>query len=649
MHVSLVANPSHLEAVDPVVEGKTRGVQRRRGDVNRKKVIPVLIHGDAAFRGQGVVSETFNLYMLKGYKTGGTIHIVVNNQIGFTTASKDARSTFFTTDVAKTVPAPILHVNGDDPEAVVRAIDLAFQFRQKFSYDVVVDIMCYRRLGHNETDEPSFTHPLMYKKIENHPSVIQIYGARLDKDGAFSLREQDDFRTRYVGMLRHELERARGGYTPPATDAFAEGDWKDFKEGYTQDRVETAVPPRTLQKVGSALTTVPDGFDIHPKLRRFVAARSEALGRGEGIDWAFAESLAFGALLLEGYHVRLSGEDTARGTFSQRHSVWWDVTADKPRAYVALNHIDEAQSHFSVYDSPLSEFSVLGFDYGYSLAQPRVLVLWEAQFGDFANGAQVIIDQFIAAGESKWQRASGLVMLLPHGYEGQGPDHSSAHMERYLQLCAQDNMQVCYPTTPAQYFHLLRRQMKRSFRKPLVVMTPKSLLRHKLAVSRAADLTAGTFEEVLDDGAEAPKTLLLCTGKVFYDLLQRREAESRRDVAIVRIEQLYPWPEERIRAALTRYAGCETVRWVQEEPRNRGAWSFVSEPLRALLDGKTLEYAGRPAGASPAAGSHKQHESELEALLDEALAGAPIAPRRKGPVRATAAATAGERVKKAGL
>ena len=353
MHVSLVANPSHLEAVDPVVEGKTRGVQRRRGDVNRKKVIPVLIHGDAAFRGQGVVPETFNLFMLRGYRTGGTIHVVVNNQIGFTTASRDARSTFFTTDVARTAPVPILHVNGDDPDYVLRAIDLAFQFRQKFSYDVVVDIMCYRRLGHNEADEPSFTHPLMYKKIENHPSVTQLYGEKLDKAGVYSLRDQDAFRTRYVGMLRSELQRARAGYTPPATDAFAAGAWKGFQPGYSHAPVDTAVVPATLRKVGAALSTVPEGFHIHPKLQRFVGARREALDRGQGIDWAFAESLAFGTLLLEGNHVRLSGEDSGRGTFSQRHAVWWDATAEKPRSYVPLNHVEAGQAHFSVYDSPL--------------------------------------------------------------------------------------------------------------------------------------------------------------------------------------------------------------------------------------------------------------------------------------------------------
>ncbi len=642
MHVSLVANPSHLEAVDPVVEGKTRGVQRRRGDVNRKKVIPVLIHGDAAFRGQGVVSETFNLYMLRGYKTGGTIHIVVNNQIGFTTASKDARSTFFTTDVAKTAPVPILHVNGDDPEYVVRAIDLAFQFRQKFSYDVVVDIMCYRRLGHNEADEPSFTHPLMYKKIENHPSVIQIYGGKLDKAGVFSLRDQDEFRTRYVGMLRADLQRARAGYAPPATDAFAGGAWKDFEPGYSHAPVETAVAPKTLQRVGAALSTVPEGFHIHPKLQRFVAARREALSRGEGIDWAFAEGLAFGTLLLEGNHVRLSGEDSSRGTFSQRHAVWWDVTADKPRSYIPLNYVEAGQAHFSVYDSPLSEFSVLGFDYGYSLAQPNVLVLWEAQFGDFANGAQVIIDQFIAAGESKWRRASGLVMLLPHGYEGQGPEHSSAHLERYLQLCAEDNLQVCYPTTPAQYFHLLRRQMRSRYRKPLIVMTPKSLLRHKLAVSRVDDLTSGRFEAVLDDPARPAeaKTLLLCSGKVFYDLLQHRGADSHSGVAIVRLEQLYPLPEQQLREVFTRYAACQNVRWVQEEPKNRGAWTFARERLQPFAGTRQIEYVGRPERASPAAGSHKVHEAELEALIQGAFAPVPGARGGKG----TAAGNGGSTV-----
>jgi 2-oxoglutarate dehydrogenase E1 component len=636
MHVSLVANPSHLEAVDPVVQGKARGVQRRRGDVNRKKVVPILIHGDAAFRGQGVVSETFNLYMLRGYKTGGTIHIVVNNQIGFTTASKDARSTFFTTDVAKTCPVPILHVNGDDPDYVVRAIELAFQFRQKFSYDVVVDIMCYRRLGHNEADEPSFTHPLMYKQIENHPSVVQIYGAKLDKAAVVSLREQDDFRTGYVGLLRKELERARAGYAPAATDAYGEGDWRDFRPGYSHERVATAIATRDLQKVGTALTVTPEGFGLHPKLQRFVAARKDALSRGEGIDWAFAESLAFGTLLLDGYHVRLSGEDSARGTFSQRHAVWWDVTADRPRSHVPLNHIESGQSHLSVYDSPLSEFSVLGFDYGYSLAQPKVLVLWEAQFGDFANGAQVIIDQFIVAGESKWQRASGLVMLLPHGYEGQGPEHSSAHLERYLQLCAQDNIQVCYPTTPAQYFHLLRRQMKRLFRKPLIVMTPKSLLRHKQAVSRTAELTGGFFQDVLDDPARPAdaRTLLLCTGKVYYDLAHHREADGRNDAAIVRLEQLYPFPEEQLVAVLAGYAACERVVWVQEEPRNRGAWTFARERIQPLLGGKPLEYAGRPEGASPATGSHRQHEAELESLVSAAFSSKPSAGPKKGATRA---------------
>jgi 2-oxoglutarate dehydrogenase E1 component len=422
-------------------------------------------------------------------------------------------------------------------------------------------------------------------------------------------------------MLKGELQKARSGFEPKATDAYEEGDWKGFRAGFSHDPVATAVAGDVLDSIAGALTTIPEGFTLHPKLQRFVAQRAEAYLSGEGVDWAFAESLAFGSLLVEGYHVRLSGEDSGRGTFSQRHAVWWDVSASAPRAYVALNHIRENQSPFSVYDSPLSEFSILGFEYGYSLAQPKVLVLWEAQFGDFANGAQVVIDQFVAAGESKWQRASGLVLLLPHGYEGQGPEHSSAHLERYLQLCAEDNIQVVYPTTPAQYFHVLRRQMKRNFRKPLVVMTPKSLLRHKMAVSRVDEMTSGRFLEVIDD-PEPPKnveSVLLCSGKVYYDLLQRRTDGENTRTAIVRIEQLYPFPQAQLDGVLANYSGVTDFRWVQEEPRNRGAWSFVHNRLLDLEAVGSVQYVGRAASASPAAGSYAQHVAELEELLNEAF------------------------------
>ncbi|MEJ2725815.1 MAG: 2-oxoglutarate dehydrogenase E1 component, partial [Deltaproteobacteria bacterium] len=493
IHISLVPNPSHLESVDPVVQGKTRAIQRKHRDRNRKKVLPILIHGDAAFSGQGVVAETFNLSQLKGYRTGGTIHLIINNQIGFTTASREARSTFFATDIAKTLPVPIFHVNSDDPEAVIRVLDLALAWRQKFGYDVVVDIICYRRMGHNEADEPSFTHPLMYNLIKNHSSVTKLYGERLDKEKVFPKEEQEDFTKSYVSVLKTELEKSKNGIEVPANDGFQRGEWRQFQAEYSFDVPETKVSEADLLTIGRALTSSPDDFALHSKLQRIIKSRKDILEKGEGFDWAFAESLSFGTLLLEGHHIRLSGEDCGRGTFSQRHAIWWDVKSPEPRGYIPLNEIASEQAKFSVHDSPLSEFSVLGFEYGYSTAQPNVLVLWEAQFGDFVNGAQVIIDQYIVSGEAKWFRASGLVMLLPHGMEGQGPEHSHAYLERFLQLCAQDNIQVCNVTTPAQYFHLLRRQLKQPFRKPLVVMSPKSLLRHKMAVSSMSDFTKGRF------------------------------------------------------------------------------------------------------------------------------------------------------------
>ncbi len=630
IHVSLVANPSHLEAVDPVVEGKCRAIQRRRRDWNRKKVVPVLIHGDAAFSGQGVVAETFNLMQLKGYRTGGTIHIVLNNQIGFTTASRDARSTFFPTDIAKTMPVPIFHANGDYPESVARAINLAMRFRQKFGYDAVVDIICYRRLGHNEADEPSYTHPIMYDLIKKHESVTTLYGQRLAQEGAYSLDDQKKFRTRYRGVLKDELQKARSGYQPRLDDAFQGGEWAGFQHEYSFAPVETGVPEQDLRRIARALTVPPDDFALHPKLKRFLQDRADAMQRGAGIDWSFGEALAFGSLLIEGHPIRLSGEDSGRATFSQRHAVWWDVKAPAPTTYTPLQHIDETQAQFSVYDSPLSEFAVLGFDYGYSLAQPNMLVIWEAQFGDFANGAQVIIDQFISSAESKWFRASGLVMLLPHGYEGQGPEHSSAHLERYLQLCADQNMQVVNPTTPAQYFHLLRRQLKQPFRKPLVVMTPKSLLRRKACLSSVQELSAGSFRTVIDDDSVSPERterVILCSGKVYYDLLQRRSDLGREDIALVRLEQIYPFDRERLQAMLQRYRDSAEVIWCQEETRNRGAYSFVLEPLNELLEptARRLAYIGRAASPSPATGSYKQHAEELEEILGQAI-GPPQSP-----------------------
>jgi 2-oxoglutarate dehydrogenase E1 component len=623
IHVSMVANPSHLESVDPVVEGKTRGIQRRNKDWNRKKVLPVLIHGDASFSGQGVVAETFNLSQLKGYRTGGTVHIIVNNQIGFTTASRDARSTFFATDIAKSMPVPIFHANGDDPEAVVRAIDLAMRYRQKFGYDAVVDIMCYRRRGHNEADEPSFTHPIMYNMIKQHKSVTTLYGEKVAADGTYSKEEQDQFREKYRNVLKEELDKAKGGHKPNLNDAYERGEWSQFTGKYDPTPVETGVSKERLQQITNSLTTVPEGFAVHPKLKRFLKHRADTFAEGTGIDWAFAESLSFGSLLLEGYPIRLSGEDSGRGTFSQRHAVWWDAEAPVPKTHTPLRNLSPNQASFSVYDSPLSEFSVLGFDYGYSLAQPNILVIWEAQFGDFVNGGQVVIDQFISAGESKWFRSTGLVMFLPHGYEGQGPEHSSAHLERFLQLCADNNMQVVYPSTPAQLFHLLRRQMKQDFRKPLIVMTPKSLLRHKRCVSSVEDMTQGHYQLLLEDDLDPKQVdrLIFCSGKVYYDLLERREELEDDRTALVRLEQLYPFPREDVERVVGSYSTDTEVVWCQEESENRGAYHFVQNILDDILldTNRRVRYVGRPPSPSPAAGSHKQHLEELENFLSEAF------------------------------
>ena len=616
VHVSLVANPSHLEAVDPVVQGKARGVQRRRGDVHRKKVIPVLIHGESAFTGQGVVAETFNMAQLRGFKTGGTVHIIVNNQIGFTTASRDSRSTLYCTDVAKSMPVPIFHVNGDQPEYVVRAIQLALRFRQKFGYDAVVDIVCYRKYGHNEADDPSFTHPRMYRLIEAAEGVSTIFGRKLDRDGVYAADDQDRFRSEYRSFLKETLELARKEPVEYVSEGFAHGEWQGYTKEYDHTPVHTGVPIDVLRTIGNVITTVPDGFAIHAKLMRILKSKRAALDTGVGIDWGTAEALGFGSLLLEGNSVRLSGEDSGRGTFSHRHAVWWNTDSEQPEPYTPLAELGSADVRFRAYDSPLSEYSVLGFEYGNALVQPEMLTIWEAQFGDFCNGAQVIIDQFITAGQSKWDRGSGLVMLLPHGYEGQGPEHSSAHIERFLQLSAEENIQVCNATTPAQYFHLLRRQMKRTFRKPLVIATPKSLLRHKEVVSTLEEMGRGSFEEVLDDPAaiDHARRIIFCSGKVYYDLSRRRGANDT-GTAIVRIEQLYPFPSEQVRGVLEKYSSAKEIIWAQEESKNRGAWRFIAEQDE-FRGGPEIRYVGRKASASAATGSYIEHTMELESILE---------------------------------
>jgi len=626
IHISLVSNPSHLEAVDPVVQGKARGTQRLKNDETRKLVLPVLVHGDAAFSGQGIVAEIFNISQLRGYRTGGTIHIIVNNQIGFTTASSDSRSTFFATDIAKVMPVPILHVNGDDPPAVIRAIELALRWRQKFGQDVVVDIVGYRRLGHNEADEPSFTHPIMYELIRNHNTVSSIFGNILDKNGVFTKKEQEDFRQSYVEELTRAKKEAKKLTDYHGFQTLG-GTWSKIKRDYSFAFPRTGIPEKELKMIANKLIEIPDGFRLHPKLKRFVRNRRNMIETDAGIDWPFAESLAFGSLLREGQCVRLSGEDCGRGTFSQRHTVWWDVSSNTPQQYTPLNQLSRGRAKFSVYDSPLSEFSILGFEYGYSLAMPEILVLWEAQFGDFANGAQVIVDQFISAGESKWARHSGLVLLLPHSYEGQGPEHSNAYLERYLSLCAENNMQVVNLSTPAQYFHVLRKQQIQEFRKPLIIMTPKSLLRHPKARSPIADFCIGSFQAVLED-PECPdrvERLVICCGHIWYDLISKRReliAENPKSSAsrtrIIRLEQIYPFPEETLKKLIKESPEVKFFIWAQEEPANRGAWNFLAQRL-FNISGEPWLYAGRAESASPASGSHKKHEEELSNLIAQAL------------------------------
>jgi 2-oxoglutarate dehydrogenase E1 component len=623
LHLSLTPNPSHLEAVDAVVEGRVRCRQWQQSDRERVKSMPLLIHGDAAFAGQGLVAETLNLSQLSGYRTGGTIHIIVNNQIGFTTSPSDARSTTYCTDVAKMLEVPIFHVNGEDPEACVYVAELALDFRQTFHKDAVIDLFCYRRHGHNEGDEPSFTQPLLYRNIQDRPTLREVYTEQLILRGDLTTDETDAIADAFQTKAQRALEEVKqDGKRFKPQPSFA-GRWRGLRPEYRHDPIETGARLSDLEDITSKLTQVPAAFRAHPKILRVFENRLKMLREKQSVDWPGAELLAFGTLLLEGHPIRLSGQDSRRGTFSHRHCVLYDTETGE--RHVPLNHLWEKQGEFAAYDSLLSEAAVLAFEFGVSLDEPQMLVLWEAQFGDFANGAQVIIDQFIAAGESKWQRASGLVMLLPHGYEGQGPEHSSARLERFLQLCADDNMQVCNLTSPAQYFHVLRRQLKRSFRKPLIIMTPKSLLRHKDCVSPVEALVADRFHEVLDDpqpgiqNASEVRRVLLCSGKVYYDLVEKRLAENH-ELAIVRLEQFFPFPEEQLRRVLSAYRRADEFVWVQEESQNMGGWSFIEPRLRQLLD-RPIEYVGRDASASPATGSLRVHKREQEELVQAALDG----------------------------
>ena len=622
--VSVSPNPSHLEAVDPVVEGLVRPKQDRLGDAERARVIPLLVHGDAAFAGQGVVAETLNLSQLEGYSTGGTIHLVINNQIGFTTLPDEARSSPYSTDVARGVQAPIFHVNGDDPDACIRVAQIAFDFRQRFKKDVVIDMTCYRRHGHNEGDDPSYTQPLMYRKIKDHPSVVALYSGRLVRESVVTPAEVEEMRRRIVDALGQAFDAAAR-----KAEHFAPQELSAVPAAEIAGVVpRTAVNRATLERVVRALTTFPADFHLHPKLRGFVERRRKALETGGPIDWAFAEALAFGTLALEGTPVRLSGQDSSRGTFSQRHLAFHSY--ETGARYIPLQHVSPDQARFDVFDSSLSEYAVLGFEFGYSVADPLTLTIWEAQFGDFANGAQIMIDQFIAPAEDKWGQPSGLVLLLPHGYEGQGPEHSSARIERFLTLCAGDNMQVCDCTTPAQYFHLLRRQMygggdRRGVRKPLIVFTPKSLLRHPCAVSAFDELTTGGFREVLPDPAApdpaAVTRVLLCAGKIYYDLTAAREEAGVRHVAVLRVEQMYPFPEQQIQDLVAAYPDSAEVAWVQEEPLNMGAWHFMRDRVDPWLRaaGRELAYIGRPESASPATGLGHRHQQEQAAIVAGAL------------------------------
>jgi 2-oxoglutarate dehydrogenase E1 component len=631
VEVRLAANPSHLEAVNPVVEGKARARQRLRGDVERRLVLPLLIHGDAAFAGQGVVAETLNYSQLPGYRTGGTVHFVINNQIGFTTLPAEARSSRYCTDVAKMIEAPIFHVNGDDPEAVCYVAMLALDFRQRFHRDVVVDMLCYRRHGHNESDEPAFTQPILYRTIATHPRPSAILSEKLIAEGTITAAESETIKTEYTMVLEEALALARKKLDRKIDDVKRfEGSTAIFQRADFFSPVVTAVPSDLLDTCVRGLTHVPPDFKLNPKIKRLVEVRAQASKEGGPVDWSFGEALAFGTLMLEGTPVRLSGQDSERGTFSQRHAVLFDI--DTRNRYVPLSNLGGNQAEFCVYNSSLSEAGILGFDYGYSLDYPQMLCLWEAQFGDFANGAQTIIDQFICCSESKWQRVSSIVLLLPHGYEGQGPEHSSGRLERFLQLSAEGNWQVCNLTTPAQYFHALRRQMRREFRKPLIVMSPKSLLRNPRATSRIEEFTGGRFQEIIDDprwsGSGLPDSsptpsigkvdrLIFCSGKVYYDLLDYREKNQIDDAAIVRVEQLYPLHRNRLTELADKYAAA-TVVWCQEESQNMGAWTHIAPQLETIF-GRKAFYAGRDASSSPAVGHLARHRFEQAALVRAAF------------------------------
>lgn len=647
VHLSLTANPSHLEIVNPVVMGKARAKQDQlakvwEGDIiplkERSKVLPLLLHGDAAFAGQGVTAEILGLSGLRGHRVGGTVHFIINNQIGFTTNPAFSRSSPYPSDMAKMIEAPIFHVNGDDPEAVTYAAKIAIEFRMKFHKPVVVDMFCYRRFGHNEGDEPAFTQPKMYKVIRSHKTVVSLYAARLIEEGLLTEGEVEKMKADWRARLEQEFEAGQS-YKPNKAD-WLDGAWSGLRAADNQDeqrRGKTSVPMKSLKEIGRKLATVPEGFNVHRTIQRFMDNRAQMVETGEGIDWAMAEALAFGSLAVEGTKIRLSGQDCERGTFSQRHSVLYDQETEE--RYIPLANLSPSQARYEVINSMLSEEAVLGFEYGYSLARPNALTLWEAQFGDFANGAQVVFDQFISSGERKWLRMSGLVCLLPHGYEGQGPEHSSARLERWLQMCAEDNMQVANVTTPANYFHILRRQVKRDFRKPLIMMTPKSLLRHKRAVSSLSEMAGETsFHRLLWDDAEVIKDgpiklqkdakirrVVLCTGKVYYDLLEEREKRGIDDIYLLRIEQLYPFPAKALINELSRFRHAEMV-WCQEEPKNMGAWSFIDPYLEwvlAHIDAKyqRVRYTGRPAAASPATGLMSKHLAQLAAFLEDALGG----------------------------
>ncbi|MCZ6860846.1 MAG: 2-oxoglutarate dehydrogenase E1 component [Alphaproteobacteria bacterium] len=629
VHLSLTANPSHLEAVDPVVIGKVRAKQTQRGKNGRKEIMGLLMHGDAAFAGQGLVAETLDLSALRGYRTGGTIHVVVNNQIGFTTNPVHSRSGPYCSEMAKIIQAPVLHVNGDDPEAVVHVSRIAAEYRQEFGSDVVIDMFCYRRFGHNEGDEPAFTQPLMYQAIADHPPTRRIYADKLIAEGLITAEKAEAMVAHIHAQLDADFEAA-SAYRPNKAD-WLEGAWTglEAKRG-EYIRGKTAVQLKTLRGIGHTLTEVPQGFEVNRKILRQLKAKRDNIEKGEGIDWATAEALAWGSLLVEGTPIRLSGQDCQRGTFSQRHAVWTDQKTQTP--YTPLANLSGDQAMVELINSPLSEAAVLGFEYGYSLAEPHALVMWEAQFGDFANGAQIIIDQFIVSGESKWLRLSGLVMLLPHGFEGQGPEHSSARLERFLQLCGDDNIQVVNCTTPASYFHVLRRQVRRKYRKPLIIMTPKSLLRHKRAVSPLKEMGPGTsFHRVLWDENEVLSDakitrVVLCSGKVYFDLAEARQSQGIKDTYVLRLEQISPFPDEALTDELGRFMNAKQIVWCQEEPQNMGGWTYVDRPIEAVLGNighqvKRPVYAGRPASASPATGLHRRHVTEQNALVKQALKG----------------------------